>query len=63
MVTRPLNFGERRIAQSMSFHPDVLEAVKYAAWRQRKTLSRFVNDVLLEWLEAHNDSNSVVGSQ
>lgn len=52
LVTRRLEFGERRKAINITLHPDVLEFVDDAAWKQRKTLSRFINDILADWIQA-----------
>lgn len=35
--------------------PEVKEKLKEAAWRQRKTVSAFVRDVVEEYLDEHTD--------
>lgn len=58
MVTRALKRGERRVNANITLHPDVDSAVEDAAWQMRKTKSRLINDILVQWLQAREDSKT-----
>lgn len=58
-IERELAVGERRKGINVTVHPDIEQMLREIAWTRRKNFSRLINDILAEWLTAHeNDSIS-----
>lgn len=44
-------------AQGISFDKKTLEAAKKAAKKERRSLSSFIRETILFWVEKHNDKS------
>jgi predicted HicB family RNase H-like nuclease len=58
MVTTRTRIKGNSDKLTVTVHPLIMEQLKEAAWKQRKTLSGLVNDVLAEWVAAQEESDN-----